>query len=83
MHIKILFFSLIICLIPFSAQSQTENSLDLEEIQKEEFRHPQEKIEEDEKIHGFFEERELEEERDYESQEEREIVSPAEPPLIE
>ena len=81
MSINILFFSLIICLTPFSAQSQNENAQDLEEIQREEFRHPQEKIEENEKIHGFFEERELEE--DYRPQEEREIVSPAEPPIIE
>lgn len=82
MHITRLLFSFIIGLTPFFAQSQTEDSSASEEIQREEFRHPQEKLE-DERIHGFFEERELEEEMDYKFEEEREIVSPAEPPIIE
>ena len=81
MHINRLFLSLLICLAPLTAQSQSKNSSESDEIQKEEFKHPQEKIEDDEKIHGFFEERELQEDLELRDEAEREIVSPAEPPI--
>jgi hypothetical protein len=81
MRISTLIFSLLFCLVSIEVQGQSESSEEREEIQKEEFKHPQEKIEDDEKIHGFFEERELQQNQELLHEQEREIISPAEPPI--